>query len=76
MFKSGRAAATAEHARQTHQSRSAGSRHRRVGQRVVEATSGLGCTGGQHRSVFLVESLHKRFSGDWVSLKRHRELDL
>jgi UPF0042 nucleotide-binding protein len=39
-------------------------------------TVAIGCTGGQHRSVFLVESLHKRFSGDWVSLKRHRELDL
>jgi UPF0042 nucleotide-binding protein len=39
-------------------------------------TVAIGCTGGQHRSVFLVESLHKRFSSDWVSLKRHRELDL
>ena len=39
-------------------------------------TVAIGCTGGQHRSVFLVESLHKRFSGEWVTLKRHRELDL
>lgn len=38
-------------------------------------TVAIGCTGGQHRSVFLVESLHQRFSADWVSLKRHRELD-
>ncbi len=39
-------------------------------------TVAIGCTGGQHRSVFLVESLHQRFSPDWVTLKRHRELDL
>ena len=38
-------------------------------------TVAIGCTGGQHRSVFLVESLHQRFSADWVTLKRHRELD-
>jgi RNase adapter protein RapZ len=39
-------------------------------------TVAIGCTGGQHRSVFLVESLHQRFSAEWVTLKRHRELDL
>ena len=39
-------------------------------------TVAIGCTGGQHRSVFLVENLHQRFSPDWVTLKRHRELDL
>lgn len=39
-------------------------------------TVAMGCTGGQHRSVFMVESLHQRFSADWVTLKRHRELDL
>ena len=39
-------------------------------------TVAIGCTGGQIRSVFLVESLHKRFSGEWVTLKRHRELDI
>jgi UPF0042 nucleotide-binding protein len=38
-------------------------------------TVAIGCTGGQHRSVYLVETLHARFSADWVSLKRHRELD-
>jgi UPF0042 nucleotide-binding protein len=38
-------------------------------------TVAIGCTGGQHRSVYLVEALHQRFSADWVSLKRHRELD-
>lgn len=38
-------------------------------------TVGIGCTGGQHRSVYLVEQLAQRFSADWVTLKRHRELD-
>jgi UPF0042 nucleotide-binding protein len=35
----------------------------------------IGCTGGQHRSVYLVEALAKRFNARWVTLKRHRELD-
>ena len=38
-------------------------------------TVAIGCTGGQHRSVYLVEELARRFSQDWVTLKRHRELD-
>jgi RNase adapter protein RapZ len=38
-------------------------------------TVAIGCTGGQHRSVYLVEQLTQAFSGDWVTLKRHRELD-
>ncbi len=38
-------------------------------------TVGIGCTGGQHRSVYLVEQLAKRFGPQWVTLKRHRELD-
>jgi RNase adapter protein RapZ len=37
-------------------------------------TVAIGCTGGQHRSVYLVEELVKRFAGRWVTLKRHREL--
>jgi UPF0042 nucleotide-binding protein len=35
----------------------------------------IGCTGGQHRSVFLVEQLARAFGSQWVTLKRHRELD-
>jgi len=38
-------------------------------------TVAIGCTGGQHRSVYLVERLSQAFSANWVTLKRHRELD-
>ena len=38
-------------------------------------TVAIGCTGGQHRSVYLVEQLAKRFGGEWATLKRHREMD-
>ncbi|MCM2250788.1 MAG: RNase adapter RapZ [Ramlibacter sp.] len=39
-------------------------------------TVALGCTGGQHRSVYLVEALATAFGKRWTTLKRHRELDL
>lgn len=38
-------------------------------------TVAVGCTGGQHRSVYLVEALAAAFDTDWRTLKRHRELE-
>ena len=38
-------------------------------------TVAIGCTGGQHRSVYLVERLDSFYKEKWVTLKRHRELD-
>jgi len=37
-------------------------------------TVAVGCTGGQHRSVYLVERLAHAFGQRWNALKRHREL--
>jgi RNase adapter protein RapZ len=37
-------------------------------------TVAIGCTGGQHRSVYLVEQLTQLFKRDWPVLIRHREL--
>jgi UPF0042 nucleotide-binding protein len=37
-------------------------------------TVGLGCTGGQHRSVYFAETLAARFRTDTQVLVRHREL--
>lgn len=37
-------------------------------------TVAIGCTGGQHRSVYLVEELAQRFATRWSTLKRHREI--
>ncbi|GAB3777597.1 RNase adapter RapZ [Ramlibacter monticola] len=39
-------------------------------------TVGIGCTGGQHRSVYLVEKLAEEFGTRWTTLKRHREMDV
>lgn len=38
-------------------------------------TVAIGCTGGQHRSVYLVEQLADRFESQWRTLKRHRDLE-
>jgi UPF0042 nucleotide-binding protein len=37
-------------------------------------TVAIGCTGGQHRSVYLVEQLAGFFGTRWSTLKRHREM--
>lgn len=38
-------------------------------------TVAIGCTGGQHRSVYIVEQLAESFADKWATMKRHRELD-
>ena len=38
-------------------------------------TVAIGCTGGQHRSVYIVEQLAESFAEKWATMKRHRELD-
>jgi UPF0042 nucleotide-binding protein len=38
-------------------------------------TVAIGCTGGQHRSVYAVEWLSRHFQGRYATLVRHRELD-
>lgn len=35
----------------------------------------VGCTGGQHRSVTIVEELRRRLGGDWDILVRHRDVE-
>lgn len=38
-------------------------------------TVSVGCTGGRHRSVAVVEELGKRLGDDWELVVRHRDLD-
>lgn len=45
-------------------------------ERKLYLTVAIGCTGGRHRSVAIVEELRHRFQGDWDVLVKHRDLDL
>jgi UPF0042 nucleotide-binding protein len=38
-------------------------------------TIAVGCTGGRHRSVAVVEELRRRLGDDWDILVRHRDVD-
>ena len=38
-------------------------------------TIAVGCTGGRHRSVALVEELRRRLGDEWDILVRHRDVD-
>lgn len=38
-------------------------------------TVAIGCTGGRHRSVYLVEELARRFAGERTVLRRHRAIE-
>ena len=39
-------------------------------------TIAFGCTGGQHRSVYMVEKMYERMKDDdYILIKRHREKD-
>ena len=41
----------------------------------VSAGIAIGCTGGRHRSVALVEELRRRLGDEWELLVRHRDVD-
>ena len=43
--------------------------------RRAALTVAIGCTGGRHRSVYIVNQLAARFATDYPVLKRHRDLN-
>lgn len=45
-------------------------------ERKLYLTVSVGCTGGRHRSVAVVEELGRRIKSDWDVLVKHRDLDL
>lgn len=44
-------------------------------ERKLYLTVGVGCTGGKHRSVAIVEALSERIKGDWDVVIKHRDLE-
>jgi UPF0042 nucleotide-binding protein len=44
-----------------------------IGDHRNYVTVAIGCTGGQHRSVFVVEALTQHFQTPWCARSRHRE---
>jgi UPF0042 nucleotide-binding protein len=45
-----------------------------MGDNRAALTIAIGCTGGQHRSVYIVEELAQRFGSEQQVLIRHRDL--
>lgn len=45
-------------------------------ERKLYLTVAIGCTGGRHRSVAVVEELHRRLKDRWNIVVKHRDLDL
>jgi UPF0042 nucleotide-binding protein len=45
-------------------------------ERKLYLTVAIGCTGGRHRSVAMVEELYRRLCDDWDVVIKHRDLDL
>ncbi len=45
-------------------------------ERKLYLTVAVGCTGGRHRSVAMVEELHRRLGENWDIVVKHRDLDL
>jgi RNase adapter protein RapZ len=44
-------------------------------ERKLYLTIAVGCTGGRHRSVAVIEELRRRLGGDWDFVVRHRDLE-